>query len=317
MKIKIYGFGFSKEKAPKSIHPDRIFQRMAQTPTLQENSDVRYWVGSINVPHHQTQAKLEWHIGVLLRVRDSKLLTKLTEENGQQKFAAELLNGAERIADANVFLVNPKTGAGLYTHYHQSTAMTGHFFRLLGNHFRAVQKEMKESVEAQNFPPAIKKAELAGLKNFLIPHQRVLSEDFPELVAGLKNVNAVTLRIAGVVASSSVFQGFKVGVKEEKIIVKMVDTEPADLAEALSFKLESDEISNVTVDGKDKFGKDRHYKMKNNPDVVAEADFDEKMNDFSLDMANPEKSFPHSKLVQWLVDLASKKANIWNLLTQP
>ena len=87
----------------------------------------------------------DWFLGVLIKARDARTLTKMRSEGGVFTVKAEKLREGEKVTETNFFLSHHATGRGLYAHHHGSASLTLGFGRLCAKNFSARRRDLMEA----------------------------------------------------------------------------------------------------------------------------------------------------------------------------
>lgn len=314
MHLKIFGFSFDKRNAPAAISPADLFQSLASTPSLK--SDIKLRHGLVPVPVLKPDGTNEsWWAGILLKVRDSKAFTKLTENGGQQILTTEMLRDHETLVEANFFIANPRTGAGLFAHHHQSVPLVGGLFQILLTEFKSLRDEKRTQIsEDESLTPAERRERYKELAGGLWPEQIVHPQHFKELVGSMKKVQTVTVRMSSVTTARRLFRGCSfVPVKEshEYKIPKGALSE--EIADCLDHALGTPDVAAVKVSGKDRHDRDTTISNEKNRFVFDQVDYDTMMQGFVLNIDDYVRTLFTSKVVKHLVAL-TKGRTIWQLL---
>lgn len=317
MTIKVFGFNFDITKAPATINIQQVLKSLAGTPTLMGELNIRHGVFQMPVKTPDGKRDLDWWAGIVLKVRDSKLFTMLTENQGKQILTTEMLKENQSLVEASFFVANPRTGAGLFAHHYQSAPLIGGFFPILMKEFKLLQEEIEKSiVEDSSLDARERKQKLKATKGFIWPSQLVLPQQFKQLVASMKKATTVTVKLSSVTSGHSLFRGCSFTPEKETREYKLpVDALPSELAESLSASIQNNEIKDARVAGLDRNGHEVAFWKDKNPYIFDVVDYDKTMAGFELDIENYVKTLYSSKIIAHLIKLSRGKTT-WELLNR-
>lgn len=317
MRLRIFGFSFEKRKMPPLIDPNAVFTSLEASPTLESPGSLRFGVTKIGVKVPSEDNSEDWWLGVLLKVRDSKRFSKLTQKDGKRVMTSELLSGDDSLAEANVFIANPHTGAGLYAHHHQSASLNNEFGKVFSKEFYRIRDCALEQIDGDE--TLIGKARKQARQKYfghLWLENLVLQESFKQLVASMRQVKTARVRLATVSTSKKLFAGRTWKPESEAIEFKIpADALPAEVGESLQIALTQTEITKASVTGIDDKGRERTYAANSNPYVLEEFDYDDITKDFELDLDDWIESLKKTTLVSEMVKVA-QRPSVWSLLKQ-
>jgi hypothetical protein len=323
MRLRIFGFGFDKSKAPSSIPVSDVFASLGNRPTLLVENEIRIAVTKIPViPPQVLQPTLgsnavNWWLGVVLKVKDAKSFTKLTSRGGKRIMTAEALPIGEDLAEANVFIAHPKTGSGLYAHHGGSASLTYDFGKLIGSELRHLQGLERARIDGDDETTTKEKRKLrSACHGYYWIINLVLEQEFKKLVASMKKVDSVKVRLGTLKTAEKIFGGYKWTPEYETVEYKLpIQAISAEVGDGLEVALNQKKIDSATVTGLDQNGKDRTFHHVDNPHILDQFDYDEVMGNFILDFQNYSASLTASRIGKELEKLLGRP-DIWNLLSR-
>lgn len=112
MKVKYLGFEISTEKNLITI------QDFIENNLVFEMSDILERNVLIDCSHS------DYYKGLILTVKDQKAFCKLQGNLDDLEITVENLSGGDQLIEFNFFVINKKTGKGLYQFYYQSTSLS-------------------------------------------------------------------------------------------------------------------------------------------------------------------------------------------------
>lgn len=307
MKIKVYGFKFNNKKLPKAMTAVDVFSYMEHTAGSKLGKLYRY--GTKKFAVDDGGHKTEWLGGMILKVRDSKAFTKLTEKGGKTMLTAETLAENEKLVELTYFVAHPKTGSGLLAHHYQGTSLMAYagvcqrVFRLAQKHSRALATKGKTTAE--------KKTIAKDFKGVLSLEQLCNDTDLKTLIKQLKRVSSFELRIATLETKETFLQGIIEKASNE--VVKLMfppDSDVDDLADDAVELAAKEEIAEIKVTGYDDKKNRREYFKDQNPLIFYEFDYDEVMKGLVLDLDDWPKSITSSTMIKKMVAVASGKSTL-------
>lgn len=315
MRLRFFGFAFDKTNAPKGIHPAEIFKSLESRSSLNSDALVRFGITPYKVMNPNTHQKETWWAGIILKVRNARSFTKLTEQGGKSILTSDILAVGDNLVESSFLLANPASGAGLYANHHLAASFNTGFSPVLLEEFRRIQEERIATVmNDTSLTPITKKAMQKLLRGALWPAQLLLPGSFRTQIKELKSVGKVRVRFKGLSSALSVFRSGKALPKSETVEYTMEPgTESKDVAPSLISALDDNALEKVSVYGEDHQGIERRISTSKNPAIFADADYDTIMAGLELDMDNYGPSLVKARVIGELERLTRSKV-IWNLL---
>ena len=191
MKINVYGFRFNKSKLPERMRTTDVFVRMQKEPGMKVGETYRY--GADKVVANAGGSETEWWGGIILKLRDAKAFTKLTEGDGEMVLTAETLAKNEKLVELTYFVAHPDTGSGLLAqHYHGASIPA--FDLACSRVFKTVQKEAIE-IASRGKSAQEQKAIAKQYRGSLPLEQIARDTNLKDLVKQLKHVSSFELKL--------------------------------------------------------------------------------------------------------------------------
>jgi hypothetical protein len=310
MKIKVYGFKFNKPKLPKAMKVTEVFSFMEAHAGAKLGKLYRF--GTHKVPVEIDGKKSEWWGGMVLKVRDSKAFTKLTEKNGKTILTAETLAENEKLVELTFFVVHPETGSGLLAHHYQGTSLTA-FAGVCQRVFARAQKAAFASV-TKGMTANDKKVVAPQFKGLLSLEQLCNDTDLKSLVKQLKRVSSFELRLATLETTETFLRGIVEKASNE--VIKLTfppETDVDELADDAVELANEEKVAEIKVTGYDEKNTRREYFKDQNPLIFYEFDYDDLMKGLVLDLDDWSISINGSAMIKQLIAVASGKTTL-NLL---
>lgn len=305
MKIKVYGFKFTKAKLPKAMQAKDVFAYMKAAAGAKLGKLYRF--GAHSVAYGED--KSEWWGGMILKVRDSSAFTKLTQKGGKTILTAETLAENEQLVELTYFVAHPETGSGLLAHHYQGTSLPA-FGGVCRRVFIAAQRKAR-ALAMSGKTTAEQKALRIIFVGELVLEQLCNDTDLKSLVKELKRVSSFELRLATLETKEKFLQG--IAEKASNEVIKFTfppGTDVEGLADDAVELSESEEVAEIKVTGYDSKKNRREYFKDQNPLVFSEFDYDEIMKGLVLDLDNWPSSITGSTAIKKLLAIAHGKSTL-------
>lgn len=229
--------------------------------------------------------------GVLLTIKNARRYAQLKRRRIGFEVTTQELAANTNIVEVNFFVINERTGRGLYQHYHHSAALTV---------FSAVFRRQFMTYKA------IKEIERGRFKLHVLLREASL-EDYIRQLASVKSIEfeAVSYRpdehefraledIAQRVRHRFVF------FKKHQNIREAVKNRLIELVRAERFNM-------ARIEGYDENGVEVLYQLANEPDTFAEYEYDDYINAIRLDTNDFDRTILESPCVQELIALYNQE----------
>lgn len=305
MKIKVYGFKFTKSKLPKAMKATDVFAFMKAAAGSKLGKLYRFGTHTVAFGDDKSQ----WWGGMILKVRDSSAFTKLTQKGGKTILTAETLAENEQLVELTYFVAHPETGSGLLAHHYHGTSLPS-FGRVCRRVFLAAQRKAR-ALALSGKSTAEQKALRKTFVGDLVLEQLCNDTNLKDLIKELKRVSSFELRLATLETKEKFLQGIVEKASNE--IIKLTfppDTDVDELADDAVKLADSEEVAEIKVSGYDAKKNHREYFKDQNPLVFHEFDYDEIMKGLVLDLDDWATSISGSNAIKKLLAIAHGKSTL-------
>lgn len=297
MKMRIYGFSWVEGKLPSKVASTAVFERIARLAGKQYGE------------HLGAATKIgEWWAGVLLKVRDSKALTTLKEENGVLLFTAEQLENGKSLAEPNFFVAHESNGRGLYCHHHLSASLLGDFAYYCHHRFKdEVQDRLKNELErATELTGKEEKAIRRSYRGRLALEQILKPGTFDSHVRSLKRVTSLEVNLVSFELKEPLFQPVTMQAKRKRVSLSFPDDAHHGLiTDGIAKCRESGMFEKATVVGRDNRGNEQTYKLQSDTQVFGTFDYDSMISSMSIKFDDLDGSIKKSRIIAELLNLGN------------
>ncbi|MDQ8201493.1 hypothetical protein [Pelagicoccus sp. SDUM812003] len=310
MKTKVYGFKFKNDIVPRAMNITDLYGFMSANAGAKLGKLYQY--GATKVTFEGKDGPMEWWAGMILKVRDSKAFTKLTESDGKTTLTAEILAENEKLVELTYFIAHPETGSGLLAHHYHGTSITS--FAVICRKLFAAEARLQKEAAVSGKTKKEAKEIAQDYKGTLSLIQLCNDTDLKDLVKGLKRVSSFELRLATLETKETFLRGIVEKASNE--IIKLTFPPDSDIEELADSAVElsnAQEVAEVIVSGYDSNKNRRQFFKDKNPLVFNEFDYDESIKDLVLDLDDWPKSIGGSEVVSKLAAMASGES-VLNLL---
>ncbi len=265
MKVKLHGVEFrTGSQVPLGVFLDHLV----------ENPIKGYEFGGFK-RFVYVQSKDGYYSGLVITTKDIRQFIELMEKDGEIEINSRDVSPNSELAEFNFFIVNSKTGRGLYQHYYHSCALNtlGFMFRkkfaefsksICNKELEAAKKEKDKKAIKEKYNDTFDWNYICKKENFeklLINMARVKSFDFT--VATL-NVDEPSLTpLSGMASRVSQSYGFD----KQSSLSSVVSA----IKKAVAGKL----FDKAKLVGEDQYGEQQVIYLEDNLEVFAEFEFDE------------------------------------------
>lgn len=250
-----------------------------------------------------------YFLGLAITVKDQKRYCELLQ-NGK-KFTIKVTDLENKMMDFNFFVLNKKSGIGLYQHYHHSCGLNS-FFHIINSKFNQfknniIENEINkdENIGTNANIRKIKKKLRGKISNCIL----VKKDNLEKLISELEAIKSFEFEYTYLDVKEPEFQPIKSTVKKER---KKYTFEKGGITSAISSAVgkfvKNNELDEGKIIGLDVDGNERIYRILNNPDNFGELDYDdiaEKLNE--LDISN----FQTSWVIKELLKVCNKNAHVF------
>ena len=298
MKIKIFGFELN---GSEGLSVDGFFESFAAPQSKMDKDhlvavkkDGKYWCG------------------LFLTIRDQKAFCRLRRQNQNFVLKPESL-GADRIADFNYFIFNPQTNRGLYQWYHQSGGV-GTLSWFLKRHYNEERDRQRDAALTVLSTEEQKSEAAKRFKKTL--HHAILcrQESIESKIRSLAKIKSLNFSVTTFVpAANDPLAPLSQYLKRKTEQISFNQSQ--GLVDKVAAFAASFKGPRLTVDGVDDDGHEQVYKLLNDHDVFQEFDYDNMLDNISLNSNDLGNGLKDADLIQRMLALAEGKAKA--ILTRP
>ncbi|MCC7351843.1 MAG: hypothetical protein IT446_14885 [Phycisphaerales bacterium] len=246
--------------------------------------------------------------GMLMTIKDQKHLPLVAENNGKIVITVSELEKGTSPFEFNFFVIVKKTRRGLYQHYHQSCSV-GQFSslcRLAYDELRqqglTAAKNKLATGASKKEVKAIEKKYRPSLKYVPIYRQETLNE----ILKDLDRIKSFEFDFATLTVDGNGFTPLRDAVKKESHTLRFKkDWSVASIRDQLVSIIESKRLTKGRIEGRDSSGLEQVVRLTNNPDVLAEADYDDLAKTIEIDLGKIKEAH----CLQVLLKVAGSKEN--------
>lgn len=239
--------------------------------------------------------------GVILTIKNMKKFVTLLDTKSEIILDVHQLNNNENIADFNFFIVNYKTGFGVYQYYHHSCSLNAFnyilsklYSRSNSEYINSITEELKKQGATES---KIKKEEKQW-RSKLTTSIIMKKGSFAEKILQMKDIYGANIEFLEFDILEREFSPLKKELKsvkyalnfnKEKSIRAVLDT--------LVSIFKKNTLKRATVKGKNELGDDVTYKLFNDFDRFNEFDYDDMVPSLKLDPQNIQQSILNNKII--------------------
>lgn len=239
--------------------------------------------------------------GVILTIKNMKKFVTLLDTKNEITLDVHQLNNNENIADFNFFIVNYKTGFGVYQYYHHSCSLNAFnyilsklYSRSNSEYINSITEELKKQGATES---KIKKEEKQW-RSKLTTSIIMKKGSFAEKILQMKDIYGANIEFLEFDILEREFSPLKKELKsvkyalnfnKEKSIRAVLDT--------LVSIFKKNTLKRATVKGKNELGDDVTYKLFNDFDRFNEFDYDDMVPSLKLDPQNIQQSILNNKII--------------------
>jgi len=226
------------------------------------------------------------------------------------KIAPQKLDDDSRMADFNYFIIHPKTGRGLYQHYHQSP-VANTFCNFCRRQYNAYRDERiateKEAVGGDDIASSDYKKIRAKYTGYFSFQTLLREDDFLKCVSAMKSVKAFAFELATITDEEKLFTPASEYAKRcsHKVFFGE-DTLVSNVKKGISGTAEKFGLKRATVHGQDEHGQDTVYKLIHDYATYEDFEYDDIIGSVELDSDNLKHSVCNAMLVEELLKVAAR-----------
>jgi hypothetical protein len=283
MKVSMYGFSL---KAGDGITLHEFMQHLVAISSV---------VTEYNFSTHprlflfSDSPDADFYAGLFVTIKDHKKFCKLRREGGAVTIKVDELGDDESLMEFNFFIINKRTNAGLYMHYHASCSM-GQFGAFLRDRWKElkvpkIEQLVRASIDDRKYKSeldAVKAAKKAFRRNVqLIPYFR--PEAFRELLEEFSRIRSLEYPVATIDIGTQGFRPLKSQVKKatQRLVFDAATPLQLLVKRIANFQRRAGFVKG-RVTGDDEDGELYSIKIEGNLDKFDEADFDDLAEDLNI-----------------------------------
>ena len=300
MKVKYLGFEISTEKNLISIRD------FIENNLIFELKDILKRNVFIDCSHSN------YYKGLILTVKDQKAFCRLQGGIDDLEIKVENLSGGDELIEFNFFVINKKTGKGLYQFYYQSTSLSK-FKEILKRQFlgyRAIllQREYDSNIALGKSDGVSTKNANKKYRDKIVLDQLVKRQTLSQLLQKCKKIKSFEVEFSTYDYIRKL--GLPMPAHATKLKHKVYfdkDTKIKELASSIVSFVDNEEPEGGTIMVLDEFGQEMPYKLMDTPDLFHEEEFDDlvqKLN--SVKVGN----FAQSTIFKDMIDICMNNNNL-------
>lgn len=245
-------------------------------------------------------------LGLILSIKDMHKFVTIVNSKQDIRLDVHQLNENEKIADFNFFILNPKTGFGLYQYYHNSCSLR-HFCNIAKKYYNMFRKiiydKEKKYLESQNLTDLYIKRSLSpycGHFTYSIVERK---EHFIERIKKLHDVSKIEFEFMTLDVDSSPFQAIYPHLKRHKhTFTFKKESCVTDKIHSIA-NLMSKDIKKATINGIDDDGNLVIYRLINDFDKFKEFDYETMVPSLRLNQDQIEDSIKQNDIIKELINV--------------
>ncbi len=312
MRVKITGFHL-KPGSPSLQLPDFSAElaRRSNTSDKFGGKELIFFAGE----------RSGYLVGLVVTIRDQKTFTEMRRKAGKVILQARSLEEGTSFIDFNYFLINRKTGYGLYQTYWHAWSF-GRLGAYLAEQYRSlVRGAEREEIERLGGEDQLRRRDKAELrkrfKGSLDFAELVREDKLPELLEEFESIRTLDYTAATPEIPEKQFKGLNPLIENRRTIVRFKQDVRKDsaLRRALASTLDEADVEKGRIHGKDFEGYDRIVDLISNPDVFAQIDYDAVSAEIQLEIGKEgegAENFTKSPMVDRLLSIAKKHSELFS-----
>lgn len=298
MRMRILGFSWVPNRLPEKVPATAVFERIQQVAGQQYGDYIA-----------AASPLGEWWAGFLLKIRDSRAMTTLKQQQGVLHFTAEKLADGTSIAEPNFFIAHQSNGHGLYCHHHISASLMGDFGYFCHHRFQEMRKSNFEAAAAAaHMTVAATKALRKQFRGNLVLEQILKAGSFDAHVKNLKKISKLEANLVSFELKEALFQPLAQYAKRKKVVLSFdPDGHSGLIANSITDCRQQGMFENATVHGEDAAGVEQRYKTSNDAAIFADHDYDTIISSLAIRFDDLDGSIKNSEIIKLLLKLGGHK----------
>lgn len=307
MQVRLLGFSLTSDCEPLSFddYVNHMISEHGKPHELGEHNRFIFF----NTTHSEA-----YYVGLVVTAKDQKTFCELVNKSGKFVVKVNELDANSSLMDFNFFVINKKTGFGMYQYYHQSLSLNsfGYFNAQFFSKLRDDRVRAEISATPNNERTASKEKSIKiKYKGRLSWEILVRKENLKDLIEELQRVKAFEYCFASLTADEPEFKPLKNDVRKERTKLTFYPKSSVkSLASAISNIVNKLDVNSGKVIGTDMDGIERVLQITNNPDNFGEYSYDDlapKINSLNVD------DFEKSWVIQELLDKCNEYKHIFEV----
>lgn len=255
----------------------------------------------------------DYYTGLLITTKDQRSFCELRNEKGKLSISRSELDENAQLMDFNFFVLNKKTYAGVYQHYHASCSppqfgvfLREHFWKPESHARRISHEKELQVVEGLSAEAAGKKA-AKKFRRHLTSSMLYKPDDFATILKAMKQIRKFRYQIE---TAKSEARKFTPGIDLKRVYqeVSFADTDRVgQIVDSISSFVKELGIKRGKVTVFDDEGEERNVYLEKNIEGFGEFDFDEVTEEIELDL----ESFVDSPVITSLLATAREHNDLF------
>tara|TARA_B100001063_G_C16647130_1_gene493951 strand:- start:24 stop:938 length:915 start_codon:yes stop_codon:yes gene_type:complete len=245
--------------------------------------------------------KTDYFGGLLITIKDHKKFCELQDDDGNLKINIESVGEDADLMEFNFFILNEKTGHGIYQHYHQSCSLNQFGFALKRKYNERRDATINE--EIANLPGTATKKQEKEIKQKYkgtFGWQIIVRPDKLEaLINELDSISSFEFDFLAMKAPEQEFRAFSgVVTKERRKFSFVRKTSVNYLAKEIAGVIKKLDFTGGKVIGRDIDGIEKIVSIADNPDNFGEYEFDDLVSKLTINVSDFVSSWPIEELLK-------------------
>ncbi|WP_147468478.1 hypothetical protein [Corallococcus interemptor] len=289
MLVRLFGFSLD---CGQGITLDEFINEL-QTQTGRTEGIAGY--NRIIYSKTKTSSGEKYQVGLLLTIKDQRRYCELQRNGKTFSISVREIEEGRNLIDFNYFIINHKTGRGLYQHYFNSCALS-RFTSFCSKIYEDLRdRKISEKIQeagGDTIAESQKRAIRKDFKGSLASQQMVRPGELDELINELEKIKSFEFDLAVVEADPQMFQPVQNFIKKRKFKLSF-DQEQGPINRLRRGILQIVEAQNPdkgSITGEDATGEERILKLTNNFSSFGDYEFDDIAREMRFDLEDFDKS---------------------------
>lgn len=298
MRVRVLGFSIDPTKKPTLNDVMQHIESKEQKALQNHNKNGGRFL------FIDTKSHNEYHLGVVITAKSNRTFCRLKQQGSSFRVAVSDVGNNASIMDFNFFVINKKSGLGLYQYYHQSCSIKSMMDLLESGFNVCLEKERTALIKKlQSQGHEEKKAKVKANKQLQSRFSWQLlirKENLRKILLNFKRIKSLEVNYSYIEPENTEFSPLSTFVtKQKKRFLFSNKNTINKLIDPLINVIKQVDPESGRVIAIDQEGIERPIDLYKNPDNFGEYDYDEvtsKLND--LEISQFSKSWMIGKLVQ-------------------